>query len=445
MEFLIRWANYKRKDDSYISWEAAEHLEELDKYMRKQAETFESVFGDAKRTGVKVWCGLEKEESDLVDTFLMRTKVNSTWREHTKHWGTWIRFLGYEHREQRWGVCLEKCTTEDEKVQTVIYFMAWLHAHPRNCRGEAVLKPSRAIRIMLTRHGFNTTWMDDDRIKEARKAAQLTNEEFREKGRAEDPKDNDFLPLSFDMLKPLTLKNWRDNLWNVNAIDAKSIDLSLRLGLDSGLRVGHVASTSTSDPNSDHRLKLEDVVFVETRGELKKWDDYPLGNFGIHSNREKILEITFYVWTSKSGKARRAGLEKKRLGRNSLEEAQLLMDLLLWWHHAGTKLKDPIFTRYNGKRRKELIAKNIRENIKAIADKWNLPQARMSTKSMRIGFASGSNHLNIDPEIMKERGGWSKHSNVPRKHYTKGTERGGLLAWNKDSSQFSVDHVRDLM
>jgi len=445
MEFLIRWSNYTKKDDSYISWEAAEHLEELDKYMRKREEIFESVFGDVKRTGVKVWCGLQEEESDLVDTFLMRTKVNSTWKEHTKHWGTWIRFLGYECREQRWGVCLEKCITDNEKVQTFIYFMAWLHAHPRNYRGDEVLRPCRAMRAMLTRHGFNSAWMDDERIKEARKAAQLTNEEFRERGRAKDPKDDDFLPLSMDMLKPLRERNWREHKWDVAALDSRCIDIALRLGCDSGFRVGHVASTSVKDPNSDHRLALTDVVFMEANGIRKKWDDYPPGHFKCPHNRELVTGVIFSVWTSKTGKARRAGQEKKRLEKNTPDETQLLMDLLLWWSYAGTKVEDPIFTRYNGMRRKELIAKSIRTSIKELATKWKLPEDRMSTKSMRIGFASASDNLNVDPETMKSRGGWSRNSNVPRKHYTKGTEKGGLLAWNKESNQFNVDNVRDLV
>jgi hypothetical protein len=64
MEILVRRTDYTPKDDSYISWHAAEHLEELDKYMRKKADIFREVFGDVARTGVAVWAKLLPEEAE---------------------------------------------------------------------------------------------------------------------------------------------------------------------------------------------------------------------------------------------------------------------------------------------------------------------------------------------------------------------------------------------
>jgi hypothetical protein len=66
MEILVRRTDYTPKDDSYISWHAAEHLEELDKYMRKKADIFREVFGDVARTGVAVWAKLLPEEAEWV-------------------------------------------------------------------------------------------------------------------------------------------------------------------------------------------------------------------------------------------------------------------------------------------------------------------------------------------------------------------------------------------
>jgi hypothetical protein len=105
------------------------------------------------------------------------------------------------------------------------------------------------------------------------------------------------------------------------------------------------------------------------------------------------------AWSSKSSRARKQGGEAKVIGRNTVE------DLLLW---------------------------------------FGLPEERFASKSMRIGFASGSNHLNVDEKLVRERGGWSKNSNVPKKHYTKGVETGGLLAWSSEG-QLRAEDVRKIV
>jgi hypothetical protein len=98
------------------------------------------------------------------------------------------------------------------------------------------------------------------------------------------------------------------------------------------------------------------------------------------------------VWTSKSGRARQVGNEVKRLGMNSPQEAKLLDDLLLWWYKAGTREKDPIFTRYDPhqkNRRRELQGADIR------AATQNLPVESYSGRSMRVGFAKASMKMGI--------------------------------------------------
>jgi hypothetical protein len=448
MEFLVRWTDYTSKDDSYISWHAAEHLEELDKYMRKKADIFREVFGDVARTGVAVWAKLLPEEAELVDTFLARNKTEKTWKDHLKHWGVWIQFLRLEDREARWGVCLEKCSSCDEKVQAVIFYMAWLSAHPRSYRGEEIFRPCRALRAMISRYGGDTQWFEDYRLKEARKAARHTNEEFRNKGREGLIMNRAFLPLTFDMIDATRDETWGEDVWDRECLDKRGVDLAMRVGLDSGFRPGHLGSTSTKDTNSDHRIILADVGLMDEMDVKQSWSKFPQSHFDEKCNREKIKELKVDVWTSKSGRARQVGNEVKRLGRNSPQEAKLMDDLLLWWSKAGTRENDPIFTRYDPKRknrRRELQGSDIRAGIKNVAATHNLPVDSYSGRSMRVGFATASMKMGIKEETMKARGGWSKNSNVPKKHYDKGQESGGLLAWSEEGELLSVEHVKKMI
>jgi hypothetical protein len=96
---------------------------------------------------------------------------------------------------------------------------------------------------------------------------------------------------------------------------------------------------------------------------------------------------------------------------NSPQEAKLLDDLLLWWYKAGTREKDPIFTRYDPhrkNRRRELQEADIRAGIKNVAAAQNLPVESYSGRSMRVGFAKVSMKMGIKEETTKARGGWSK-------------------------------------
>jgi hypothetical protein len=75
----------------------------------------------------------------------------------------------------------------------------------------------------------------------------------------------------------------------------------------------------------------------------------------------------------------------------------------------------------------------------------HLPPERYASKSMRVGFASGSKFIGVKDDLVKKRGGWSKNSNVPSQYYTKGKETGGLLAWSTGKDLMSVKDVKKMV
>lgn len=439
MEFGIRWKGYPPSEDSYIPLHEANQLSAMNVYAAQHHELRWLVTGD-ERKETRVWAGMSQKEANKLTTFLRRSKCGDTWKKHENQWLYWIQYLRQSNKMSKVGEFLEACMNDDERVVAYMLFVLWLTETPRSLRGEAVFKAIRAVKAMMVLNGFNTKWMDDERIEETRKAAKPTNEEFRisERDKPVDSLREDFLPLTLDMLERLRVESWGEGKWDLKRLDSAALVLAVFLGFDSGFRVGHLANTGVKDVNSDHRILLLDVVFVMRDGKKLNWSE------ALKLPVSDVWRIVFKAITSKvSNKVTKKTTEVKTLTRSSVLEGRLIEDLLEWWVKAKTKLTDPVFTRYAPKRR-ELIRKDMAYRIKDLVESFNLPRNRFGPKSMRIGFATGSDHLNISESQVKIRGGWSKNSNVQKKHYTKGKETGGLLAWSNASS-LSVDEVKGML
>jgi hypothetical protein len=256
----------------------------------------------------------------------------------------------------------------------------------------------------------------------------------------------EFLPLTVDMLRKLRQDLWRDpSVWNRETLDARGVGLAITVGVDSGFRVGNLANTGKKEENSSHQILLGDVRVRTGESEWEKWETFEEGHFGKIRNRQAVKALKIVVWTDKSARARKVRGTVKVIERNTLDERTLLEDLLMWWNKAETKVEDPIFTRYYQGKRRELISKDVSTRVKELAKGFDLPPERYASKSMRVGFASGSKFIGVTDELVKKRGGWSKNSNVPSQYYTKGKETGGLLAWSTGKDLMSVKDVKKMV
>jgi len=439
MEFGIRWRGYPPSEDSYIPlWEAIK-LRAMDVYAPKHKDLKWLVTKEL-RVATRIWVGMSQKESDKLSTFLMRSKSGDTWKKHENQWLYWIQFLRQGKCNDDPGEFLENCDCDESRLHKYMLFFMWLAESPRNLRDDAVLNATRAVKAMMVLNGINTKWMVDERIEEAKRASRSTNTEFRDKERRKPAGEHreEFLPLTLDMLERLRVESWGQGTWNITRLDSAALVLAIFLGFDSGFRVGHLASTGTLDKDSDHRLLMVDVTFVLSNGGNLRWNEMNASKY------PEVVRLIFKANTSKiSNRVKKKVPDVKALSIENGLEKRLIEDFLLWWDKAKIKMNDPIFTRYAPKRR-ELIRKDVSTRIKDLVESFNLPRNRFAPKSMRIGFASGSDHLNISEDQVKKRGGWSKNSNVQKKYYTKGKESGGLLSWSGPNS-LSVREVKGMV
>ena len=340
---------------------------------------------------------------------------------------------------------LQLCTNDEDRVQKVVLFCAWLMDTPRGFRGNQVIRPLQALNDKLAKRGkLSRTWYESEPLRQIRRAARLTNLEYREQKKNASP---DFLPITADMIVILRNRTWVVGDWSATGMDSKRAGVGVRLGWDSGMRVGHLA---VDGEKRDHIILKEDTWFIGNDGyrvDVEKVKQSFMKADGEVDRAAVDVRIDGFdacVWTDKISRSTGKKPELKELARNSEMESELLTDLFEFMCHAGAKPTDPFLHRY-APRGKYLRRKDIQDTIKDLASdpRVQLDPVRFNTRSMRIGFSSGAVANRIDPAVIRMTGGWSKNSNVYLKHYTKGGSKQGMLAVGDTGAQ-TIKDIRKL-
>ena len=177
----------------------------------------------------------------------------------------------------------------------------------------------------------------------------------------------------------------------------------------------------------DHGCKAKDLVFTLVgEDQVAAGAEGTVARLVVPSN--VVAACLTYV-SSKPGKAKaNVTQEKKVIMRRSLEESQLLDDLVEWVSHADLISDDRLFVVKLGKKPLQLRAKDIRVGIKGSAVRCKVPPRHFSTSSGRKFFATQMTLAGAPPAEIRAVGGWSASSSVPDTHYSRASSLRGSLA-----------------
>lgn len=115
--------------------------------------------------------------------------------------------------------------------------------------------------------------------------------------------------------------------------------------------------------------------------------------------------------------------------------SNILVDMLVeWLVHSRNDDNDEAFTSRYGKRRKLLLQKHVRVELKKTAEELGIDPKRIGNHSLRRGYAT-VRELNGDfGEAARARAGWCAGSLVPYRHYIMSVNDGGGLSQAKHVS-----------
>jgi len=388
------------------------------------------------------WEGLSEGEVGEVGTYVKRSCKERSWAITDRKWGLWEEYMETRTMSGVLGLDLQGAASDAVRLARIVHFASWLNSE-KGMRGKALTSALGAVRTQFEGMGVQTGWWDDSRMDRVRVAARPTTEEAKE-DRAKS-KGTMKLPISEEMVIACRMEMWQEGKYDKGALDGIARWLAVALGFDSGPRVGQLAKKEKN--GEDHAVRAGHFTFVfqggssmvaglDLRNKLK----------GLKGDYSSIALVDMEYVTDKVSSSRYV-VDIKTIARRSRIESQVVDDLCHWVVYSGVLEEDEFLARYDPKtgRRKVITRSEITKTVKMLARMYGLPEALFSSKSLRKGFATQSAATAVNSDELKQRGGWSKTSRVPEKHYISRVGSAGGLAQAGNGQGLSVAEMKRLV
>ena len=280
---------------------------------------------------------------------------------------------------------------------------------------------------------LNSEFFDHPDLGAAKKGVRPTTAEVRniETRKTETSK----LPAIIEVMAAMRKRLWVDTGADPKGLYLKAIWIASIIGFDTGVRpsnvrlkdgksaVDHCILASDLSFNVSTALGIERLQGGETvRGELE--DGFP-------ESTQRVSSVDVSIVTTKITNKSSAGRGVNRIGRGNAWESAAVDDICAFQVLSGVKSTDPFCSRYaltkQGKpSRKTVTNKDLSNAIKDAAESLGLPRIHFSPKSLRSGYATHQVKCGVDWDTMTSRGGWSRTSHIPQRHYIFDNARGPL-------------------
>ena len=366
-------------------------------------------------------------------SLVSRGVTTGTKRGYERHWNKWVGFLRTIPEWQRPGEFLVKVQSPSDKVDWLSLFVLHLydiHGMRGSQRVSAVLS---GLRLMWHIRRLDTGFFDHPDLGAVKKGVRPTVAEVRndETRRAETRK----LPAIVEIMAMM-----RERLWVTTGVDAdglssKAIWIAALIGFDTGVRPSNVRLRDGKHA-VDHCILSSDLIFnvTTTRGDERLHGGEAVRREleeGYPESIKRVSCLDLSVVTTKSTNKSSAGRVVNRIGRGNAFESAAVDDICAFQVLSGVKSTDKFCTRYAPADRgklssKTVINKDLSNAIKDAAESLGLPRINFSPKSLRSGYATHQVNCRVVWEAMTSRGGWSKTSSIPRRHYIFENARGPL-------------------
>jgi hypothetical protein len=351
---------------------------------------------------------LTEQEREENREALQATVASATVEGYVIFWSEWLVYL----RSRLDPVLVNdpflqhlKDTPKDQAAR-LVHFCAWSRGQPGYTK-ERVCKALSALRFFFTASSYSPECFEAESLKKMRKGPKVEPNELRAAL---------LLKLQTATLPafPAMIRDMREELFatadvsTARGLDCQSIYCGCALGMDKGHRVGHF--TLKDGKKADHCMRANTVVVTFRDGVV----------LTVGQELHEYLEIN-PDWQGVSIQFNQAS--SKTVGKDgsircrSLPEAQLVNDLISFWHAARTQGNDEIFTRYHGGYRKVLRRSDVNQTLKQFANRAEMPGDRFSSKSLRLGANVSLKLAGVPAEERNENNGWAPGSTVPARHY----------------------------
>ena len=364
---------------------------------------------------------------------MSRAVTSGTKRGYERHWNKWTGFLRTIPEWQRPSEFLLEVQSPSDKVDWLSLFVLHLYEVHGMRGSQCVSSVLSGLRLMCRIRRLDTGFFDLPDLGAVKKGvrptvAEVCNNETR---RAETRK----LPAIVEIMAAMRERLWVDTGVDSEGLYSKAIWISALIGFDTGVRPSNVC---LGDGKSavDHCILSSDLVFNVTtqlgnerfrggeavRGELEE---------GYPESIKRVSCVDVSIVTTKITNKSSAGRVVNRIGRGNAFESAAVDDICAFQVLSRVKSTDKFCTRYaptnRGKlSRKTVINKDLSNAIKDAAESLGLPRIIFSPKSLTSGYATYQVECGVTWEAMTSRGGWSKTSSVPRRHYIFENARGPL-------------------
>jgi hypothetical protein len=357
--------------------------------------------------------------------------------------GTMVR---YKHQCKKW----EKYQSEELKELKITFYelsienqtnmfisyLSYLYNEKRN-RGRQIISQITSIRQVYLMEGRSVEFLTGPKIAQAIKSCRYSTKEIHIE--LEKKIYQQRLPFTLDMVIRARQLLWT-NRGDRQAFDNKAVYLCIAFAYDTGRRISNFTHANTI--SEDHCLKTNQVHFVfEPEGITipggPSFRDYVQQNSHLWNQDTKIhwkqvSSILLYFFSQKEhAKFVITACKPLSLSRNTPGQSQLITDLCQWSISSLNDGEEEYLTRHVSlvPRKKRLIRAPVAKTIKNIASEFGLDPKRISTSSLRSAYATVSERVNNNSIETHQRAGWSKSSNVPKKHYIKSIQDQGALSY----------------
>lgn len=358
--------------------------------------------------------------------------------EYRRQWKKWQGFLGTVAIERRPQEYLENVGGVEAKVKWLILFVDYLKNTLGVTGSQAVGGVLSALKFYWKCRCLDCDIFESEALAQAKQGARMTTEEIREAALVKELTKK--LPAVVEMVIWIREQYWEKSGVDREGLDKKGTYMSLAISFDSGFRPCNV--TLKDGPSAeDHCILAKHFRFVVDVGTglMKFTGGEEIRAFlvvDLYVRMTQVMCVDIVVLTGKNQNRASFSQQARTIGRGSAFEEGLLEQLLEWMVLSGVKADDPFVTRYAARKggapgtvdRKVVTAKAVRVAIKASCVALGLPPNRYSAKSLRSGFATHMIACGTPREDMVTRGGWSKSSRVPEKHYISSFEGGAFQA-----------------
>jgi hypothetical protein len=414
-------------------------------------------------------------KSHLVD----RSTTKGTAAGYQRGIRIWRDYVNSSPPGRNPGLFLQNVTRKVDKARHLVLFSMHL-MEEKKLIAYGLLAILTHLRYYLEVNLKSTSFFNEGLVKRARSAAGYTVEETRTRLMERTLKS--ILPLIMPMLQWLRDNFWggEDCSWSTKeGLDRRLIYLTVCLGFDSGPRISNLVKPDRK-AQEDHGMRagaMEVSFRRSVGGELEKL----VGGRELHTALQEmrrslrdverakgiparrtqtcfpqVERVDFKFVTSKTTRKVRTTVPREvALMRRSPAESRLVDDLL-WWVYHSPKLvsSDYLFVRYDPKKDgvregeagvRQPRRKEVAEAIKKCAAAFRFDPARFSTKSMRVGFATFAESVDMPVLERNDRGGWAVDSIVPVVYYAhRAASRGAFAMAGDPGSQMEGFTMDDL-